>query len=43
MIEEEYSDMFNIAGSTLCAGAYDMSGTMFDLMVSILTYARIRV
>tara|TARA_B100002052_G_scaffold213663_1_gene195621 strand:+ start:30698 stop:32038 length:1341 start_codon:yes stop_codon:yes gene_type:complete len=38
MIEEEYSDEFNIAGSTLCAGAYDMSGTMFDLMVSYQEY-----
>ena len=38
MIEEQYSDIFNIAGSTLCAGAYDMSGTMFDLMVSYQEY-----
>ena len=38
MIEEDYSDEFNIAGSTLCAGAYDMSGTMFDLMVSYQEY-----
>ena len=38
MIEEEYSDVFNISGSTLCAGAYDMSGTMFDLMVSYQEY-----
>ena len=34
MIEEEYTDTFDIAASTLCAGAYDMSGTMFDLMIS---------
>ena len=38
MIEEDYSDQFQIAGSTLCAGAYDMSGTMFDLMVSYEEY-----
>ena len=38
MIEEDYSDDFQIAGSTLCAGAYDMSGTMFDLMVSYEEY-----
>ncbi|MAV64527.1 MAG: hypothetical protein CMG00_04970 [Candidatus Marinimicrobia bacterium] len=34
MIEETYSDDFNISGSTLLAGAYDMSGIMFDVMVS---------
>ena len=34
MIEEEYSDTFEIAGSALCAGAYDMSGTMFETMIS---------
>ena len=38
MIEEDYSDHFQITGSTLCAGAYDMSGTMFDLMVSYEDY-----
>ena len=38
MIEENYSDEFQIAASTLCAGAYDMSGTMFDLMVSYQEY-----
>jgi len=34
MIEEEYSDILDITASTLCAGAYDMSGTMFDLMIA---------
>tara|TARA_B100001142_G_scaffold68538_1_gene68444 strand:+ start:1272 stop:2609 length:1338 start_codon:yes stop_codon:yes gene_type:complete len=38
MIEEDYSEQFQISGSTLCAGAYDMSGTMFDLMVSYQEY-----
>ena len=38
MIEEEYSNIFNITGSALCAGAYDMSGTMFDVMVSYQEY-----
>ena len=38
MIEEDYSDPFQITASTLCAGAYDMSGTMFDLMVSYEEY-----
>lgn len=34
MIEESHSEDLSIAASALCAGAYDMSGTMFDLMVS---------
>ena len=34
MIEEEYSDVFNITASALCAGAYDMSETMFNLMIA---------
>ena len=37
MIEEEYDDL-EIAGSALCAGAYDMSGTMFELMISEQEY-----
>ena len=38
MIEEDHSDSLNIAASALCAGAYDMSGTMFDLMISNQEY-----
>ena len=38
MLEEEYTDSLELTASTLCAGAYDMSGTMFDLMISEQEY-----
>jgi len=38
MIEEEYLDTLTLTASTLCAGAYDMSGTMFDLMIAEQDY-----
>ncbi len=34
LIEEEYIDEFNITASAPCAGPYDLSGVMVDLMLS---------
>lgn len=38
MIEERYSDEFTVTASAPMAGAYDVSGTMYDLLLSDQVY-----
>ncbi len=39
LIEEEFADEFSITASAPMAGPYDMSGAMYDIMISALPYA----